>query len=256
MKLFKSSLTGVIVSRDVDASDAFFGGKLGLRKVWERTGGSGLRKLCYEVSEYGFLQIWEKGKEVSYGPTSFWIQAHDIDGMFSTLQKENIDFIENVEDKYYHARAFQMRDPDGNGIFAVCYEKDVLPYTHDVPKGEFLDPEFRTVLFVHDLDSCYHYYTEVLELPCVYSWNECPGDRGYKYQVGSGECYIENLHRIPLTDQHNAVIALQAEDINECWKRISCRTEANIMIPLSDDEDGILRFELKDPNGNRIIVSG
>lgn len=65
MKLFKSSLTGVIVSRDVDASDAFFGGKLGLRKVWERTGGSGLRKLCYEVSEYGFLQIWEKGKEVS-----------------------------------------------------------------------------------------------------------------------------------------------------------------------------------------------
>ena len=42
--------------------------------------------------------------------------------------------------------------------------EDVKPYTADAIKGAYFKDEFRTVLFVEDLDLCYRYYTEVLEL--------------------------------------------------------------------------------------------
>ena len=167
-----------------------------------------------------------------------------------------MELFEPIEDKYFHARSFQMRDPSGNGIFSVCYEKDILPYTKDAVKGEFFDPEFRTVLFVRDLDGCYRYYTEILELPCIYSWDECPGDRGFKYKVDDGKGYIETLHRIPLTDQKNAVILLYAVDIEDCYQKISGKADANVVVPISRDAEGILRFEVEDPDGNRIIIRG
>lgn len=256
MSLFKGGVTGVLSAADIGPLRKFYEEGLGLRRVSERNTASGKREL-YAVSDDGFIELRERDESLPDGPTSFWVQAHDIDGMYGTLAKEGVvELFEPIEDKYFHARSFQMRDPAGNGIFSVCYEKDILPYTGDCPKENFFDPEFRTVLFVHDLDRCYRFYTEVLEMPCIYSWDECPGDRGFKYQVDEGKGYIETLHRIPLTDQKNASVLLHAVDLNECYKRISSKEDANIVVPLSEDAEGILRFELEDPNGNRIIIRG
>ena len=256
MSLFKGGVTGVLSAADTRDLQRFYEEGLGLRKISEKDTELGKRVL-YTVSEDGFIEIRQGEGGLPQGPTSFWMQAHDINGMYETLRKEGIvEMFEPIEDKYFHARSFQVRDPAGNGIFCVCYEKDVLPYTADCPKEEFFDPEFRTVLFVRDLDSCYRFYTQVLEMPCIYSWNECPGDRGFKYQVDEGVGYIETLHRIPLTDQNNAVVLLHAVDLEDCYAKISAKTDANIVVPLSQDAAGNLRFELEDPDGNRIIIRG
>lgn len=256
MSLFKGGVTGVLSASDIGPLQRFYEVGLGLRKVSERDTDSG-KRILYAVSEDGFIEIREGKEDLPQGPTSFWMQAHDIDGMYETLRKEGVvEVFEPIEDKYFHARSFQLRDPAGDGIFCVCYEKDILPYTKDCPKEAFFDPEFRTVLFVRNLDSCYRFYTQVLEMPCIYSWDECPGDRGFKYQVDEGKGYIETLHRIPLTDQKNAAVLLNAVNLKDCYARISAKEDANIVVPPSQDAEGILRFELEDPDGNRIIIRG
>ena len=147
-----------------------------------------------------------------------------------------------------------MRDPAGNATFVVAYEKNVRPYTKDSVKGAFFKDEFRTVLFVDDLDATYDFYTTVLEMPCVYQWNECAGDKGFKYHAAGTEAYIENLHRIPLTKQGFATIKLYAVDFDACYEKLSANPKAHMIRPLYTNELGAREFTLEDPDGNYILI--
>lgn len=252
---FKNELIDVLYVDDLAANIAFYEEKLGLPRVdsWDR--GPGDRGVKVAVAGGGFLELVERQVSPPQGPTSLWMEARDINGLYSSLQKTpGMDIFEAIEDKYFHARSFQIRDPDGNATFVVAYEKNVTPYTVDAIKSEYFKDEFRTVLFVEDLDACYRYYTEVLEMPCVYSWDEGPGDRGFKYKATGSGAYVETLHRIPLTEQGAGTIKLEAQDIDACYAALRVKPNANIIRGLETTSWGTRQFELMDPDSNIVIV--
>ncbi len=255
MGFFKDELIGVLYVDDFEANVSFYEDKLGLRRVKAWDNGPGDRGVKVAVAGGGFLEIVDHKPPAPQGPTSLWMEARDINGLYSALEKTpGVDIFEKIADMYFHARSFQVRDPDGNATFVVAYENDVKPYTVDAVRGEYFKDEFRTVLFVEDLDACYKYYTEVLELPCVYQWDEGPGDRGFKYQTAGTGAYIETLHRIPLTEQGAATIMVEAKDIGACHAALSAKPEANITKQPYDAPWGARCFELTDPDDNVIIV--
>ena len=255
MGLFHQGLTGILPVSDFDAVRAFYEDRLGLVKTQEWADLEGNRRARYSVTGGGSIELHERDKTLPQGPTSLWMEAADINGLYSALQKiGGMDLFDPIEDKYFHARSFQMRDPAGNATFVVAYEQNVRPYTKDSVKGAFFKDEFRTVLFVDDLDATYDFYTNVLEMPCVYQWNECEGDKGFKYQVAGGEAYIENLHRIPLTNQGFATIRLYAVDFDACYAKLSANPKAQMVRPLYRNELGQREFALKDPDGNYILI--
>lgn len=255
MGFFKDELIGVLYVDDFEANVSFYEDKLGLQRVDQWKDDSGRRVVKVAVTGGGFLEIVDHRPPAPQGPTSLWMEARDINGLYAALQKiPGMDLFEAIEDKYFHARSFQMRDPDGNATFVVAYEKDVRPYTRDAARGAFFKDEFRTVLFVEDLDRCYRYYTQVLELPCVYQWDEGPGDRGFKYKAAGSGAYIETLHRIPLTEQGAGTIKIEARDIDGCYAALRKKPEANITGALTVTERGVRQFELTDPDDNVIIV--
>ena len=172
MGLFHQGLTGILPVSNFDEVRAFYEDRLGLVKTQEWTDREGNRRARYSVTGGGFIELHENDRTLPQGPTSFWMEAADINGLYSALQKiGGMDLFDPIEDKYFHARSFQMRDPAGNATFIVAYEKNVRPYTKDSVKGAFFKDEFRTVLFVDDLDATYDFYTTVLEMPCVYARN-------------------------------------------------------------------------------------
>ena len=255
MGLFHQGLTGILPVSNFDEVRAFYEDRLGLVKTQEWTDREGNRRARYSVTGGGFIELHENDRTLPQGPTSFWMEAADINGLYSTLQKiGGMDLFDPIEDKYFHARSFQMRDPAGNATFVVAYEKNVRPYTKDSVKGAFFKDEFRTVLFVDDLDATYDFYTTVLEMPCVYQWNECAGDKGFKYHAAGTEAYIENLHRIPLTKQGFATIKLYAVDFDACYEKLSANPKAHMIRPLYTNELGAREFVLEDPDGNYILI--
>jgi catechol 2,3-dioxygenase-like lactoylglutathione lyase family enzyme len=255
MGFFKDELIGVLYVDDFDACVSFYEDKLGLKRVsdWDR--GPEDRGVKVAVAGGGFLEIVDKRVPPPQGPTSLWMEAKDINGLYSSLQKTpGSNIFEPIEDKYFHARSFQIKDPDGNGTFIVAYEKNVKPYSKDAVKGDYFKDEFRTVLFVEDLDACYRFYTEVLETPCVYKWDEGPGDRGFKYQTAGTGAYIETLHRIPLTEQGSGTVKVEAKDVDACYAAISAKPGVRIVTPVADTGYGTRQFSMLDPNNNIIII--
>ena len=132
MGLFHQGLTGILPVSNFDEVRAFYEDRLGLVKTQEWTDREGNRRARYSVTGGGFIELHENDRTLPQGPTSFWMEAADINGLYSTLQKiGGMDLFDPIEDKYFHARSFQMRDPAGNATFVVAYEKNVRPYTKD-----------------------------------------------------------------------------------------------------------------------------
>lgn len=255
MGFFKDELIGVLYVDDLNACARFYERALALPRVREWDRGPGDRGVKVAVAGGGYLEIVDRKVPPPQGPTSLWMEARDINGLYESLKKTpGSNIFEPIEDKYFHARSFQVKDPDGNATFIVAYEKNVKPYTKDAVPGEYFKDEFRTVLFVEDLDACYRFYTEVLETPCVYQWDVGPGDRGFKYQTAGTGAYIETLHRIPLTLQGSGTIKIEARDIDACYDAILKKPGVRLNLPLADTGFGERRFSLFDPNDNEVII--
>lgn len=255
MGFFKNELVGVLYVDDLDACVRFYEHVLTLPRVCDWDRGPDDRGIKVAVVGGGYLEIVERKVPPPQGPTSLWMEARDINGLYSRLQKTpGSNIFETIEDKYYHARSFQIKDPDGNATFIVAYEKNVKPYTKDAVQGEYFKDEFRTVLFVEDLDACYRFYTEILETPCVYEWDEGPGDRGFKYQTAGTGAYIETLHRIPLTEQGSGTIKIEAKDVDACYTAISKKAGVRFGLTLANTGYGERSFSLFDPNNNEVII--
>lgn len=255
MSFFKDQLIGVLYVDDFDACVNFYENKLGLKRVSEWNRGPENRGVKVAVVGGGYLEIVDKKVPLPQGPTSLWMEAKDINGVYSSLEKTpGTNIFETIEDKYYHARSFQLKDPDGNGIFVVAYDEDVKPYTCDAEKGDYFKDEFRTVFFVEDLDACYRFYTETLELPSVYQWDEGPGDRGFKYRTAGTGAYIETLHRIPLTKQGSGTAKIEAKDVDACYEAICAKPGIRFVSQLADTSWGTRQFSILDPNDNEIII--
>jgi catechol 2,3-dioxygenase-like lactoylglutathione lyase family enzyme len=255
MMFFKNELAGVLFAKNYSGLLHFYEELLGLRRVNSWEAGEGMpRGVKLAVAGGGFLVILDKPADL--GPTSFWMEARDINGLYAVLRRTpGTDIFEDIADMYFHARSFQVRDPDGNASFIVAYEKDVKPYTADAEKGKYFKDEFRAVLFVEDLNACYKFYTEVLEIPCVYSWNEGPGDRGFKYKAAGSGAYIETLHRVPLSPQRTGAIAIEAGDLELCHRSLREKTTVGEIGELKEHSGfGVRYFDLKDPNKNIVYV--
>ncbi len=252
--MFKNELRSVMYVDDLESTEKYYTEVLGLKKVHSWNNSDNDKGCIIEVTGGGFLELIVGTSPIEQGATSLWMEAKDIDGMFWALKKDpRSNIFEDVEDKYYHARVFRIVDPDGNATFVCQYEKDVKPYTVDAVPGDFLAKEFRSVLFVEDLDACYRFYTEVLEMPCVYSWDEGPGDRGFKYKAAGSDAYIENLHRYPLVPQGATTIMVEAEDVDLAYARITAKG-VKLISDISDKPYGVRSFEIMDPDENGVII--
>lgn len=204
----------------------------------------------------GYIQLRTDETDIPQGPGSLWIQARDVDKVFDEVSahpKANI--FEAVEDKYYHARVYRAIDPAGNAMAVVEYEKDLKTWQGVVRKGEYFNQEFRSVMFVDDLDACHRFYTETMGLKCVYSWDEGPGDRGFKYELAEGsKAYLEILHRIPLMPQGKVTIELGATDAAALFTALQGKEDVVVMDALSKDSQGKDFFRLRDPDGNALVI--
>lgn len=253
MKLFNGEIRSLLYVKDYQAMTHYYGEVLGLKRVCEWTDGK-FHSCQFAIAENGRIELTDCPAPIPQGPTSLWVEASSVDDVYTTLQntpESNID--EPLSDRYYHARVFTVVDPEGNSTAIVNYEKDVQPGTGEIPKEEFFKNEFRAVSFVEDLNACLRFYTEVLELECVYSWYEGPGDHGFKYQV-DGHNFVETLHRIPLVPQGATTIMLEAENLDFAYQRITSKENIKLIEDLHDTPQGIRAFEIMDPNGNGVII--
>ena len=206
----------------------------------------------------GYIQLRTDETDIPQGPGSLWIQARDVDKVFAEVsQHPKANIFEAVEDKYYHARVYRAIDPAGNAMAVVEYEKDLGSWQGNVSKGEYFNKEFRSVMFVDDLDLCHQFYTQTLGLKCVYAWDEGPGDRGYKYELDEeSDAYLEILHRIPLMPQGKVTIELGAKDAAACYMAIKDKPGIVVLDALSTDSQGKEFFRLRDPDGNALLIRG
>ena len=204
----------------------------------------------------GYIQLRTDAPDLSQGPGSLWIQALDVDRVFAEVSahpKANI--FEPVEDKYYHARVYRAIDPAGNAMAVVQYEKDLGSWSGEICKGSYFDKEFRSVMFVDDLAVCHRFYTETMGMKCVYSWDEGPGDSGFKYQLHpDSDAYLEILHRIPLMPQGKVTIELGTHDVAACYAALKEKNEVKLLDTLQSDHNGKAFFRMLDPDGNALII--
>ncbi|MDP4108606.1 MAG: VOC family protein [Bacillota bacterium] len=254
MSDYKGELVSLLYTDNFESTVSFYEDILGLEKaeVWSKGGEKATK---FKVAGGGRIQVTCGGTELPKGPISLWLHGKDINGVYESIKKEKgVKFLEPIEDKYYHARAFQMIDPSGNGVSVVAYENEVKPYTKDAKKADYFGTEYRSVFFVDDFDACFEFYTKVLGVECVYSWNESPEDRGCKYDITGEGAFLETLHRKPLLPQDAGSIMIRAKDVDATYKRISGIKGAKIISDIEDTERGTRQFSLNDPDGNVIIV--
>lgn len=255
MSLYKDELRSVLYVDDLAATADYYTDVMGLEMVYAWDNGPEDCGCKFKVVGGGYIELIHRKPIIEQGATSLWMEAKDINGMFSAISKNpKANIFEAVADKYYHARVFRVVDPDGNATFVCAYEKDVKPYTKDARRGDFFKDEFRSVLFVEDLDACYRFYTETLEMPCVYSWDEGPGDRGYKYKAAGTDAYIETLHRKPLVPQGATTVMVEAVDVDACYARIMAKDGIRLVEDLADKPYGIRAFQILDPDDNGVII--
>ena len=100
MGLFHQGLTGILPVSNFDEVRAFYEDRLGLVKTQEWTDREGNRRARYSVTGGGFIELHENDRTLPQGPTSFWMEAADINGLYSALQKiGGMDLFDPIEDK-------------------------------------------------------------------------------------------------------------------------------------------------------------
>ena len=252
---YKNELRAVMYVDDLEATAAYYADVMGLEKVHEWNNGPEDKGCVFKVVGGGHIELIVGKPLIPQGATSLWMEAKDIDGVYSTIEKTPDNGIyEAVTDKYYHARVFRVVDPDGNATFVCAYEPDLVPYTKDAQRGNFFKDEFRCVLFVEDLEACFKFYTEVLEMPCTYSWNEGPNDSGYKVKAAGTGAYIENLHRYPLVPQGATTVMVEAEDVDAAYAAIMAKDGIRMVEDIQDKPYGVRSFQILDPDDNGVII--
>ena len=128
MKLYKDELRSVMYVDDLDATADYYSSVMGLEKVYEWDNGPEDRGCKFKVVGGGYIELLCRKPIIEQGATSLWMEAKDIDGMFSTISKNpKAGIFEAVADKYYHARVFRVVDPDGNTkTFEIQSEKKTV----------------------------------------------------------------------------------------------------------------------------------
>lgn len=248
---FNGTIKSVFFVKELEATAAYYTDVYGLPILKEHPGFCEIGML-----KNGAIQLRRETPDLAQGPGSLWIEARDVDKVFEDVQRHpRANIFEPVEDKYYHARVFRVIDPSGNAMAVVTYEKDLGTWTGEVRRGAYFKDEFRSVMFVDDLDACYRFYTEKLGMKCVYSWDEGPGDRGFKYQIAEGsDAYLETLHRIPLMPQGKVTIEFETPDLEACYAELSADKEVKVLNGITTDADGSRYFRFLDPDGNAVVL--
>jgi len=249
---YTGKMKSVLYVKDLAAVESFYSDVYGLPVVERFAGGCDIAML-----RDGGIQLRTDAPDIPQGPSSLWIEAKNIDEVYAQVSKN--DFFgefEAPEDKYYHARVFRVLDPAGNAMAVVEYEKDLGTYTGEVTKENFgfYRDETRSVTFVDDLQAAYDFYTGKLGMVCVYSWDEGPGDRGFKYMLREGSnAYLETLHRLPLMPQGHVTFEFELEDTEESFAALKADPDITFLDDLSEDEHGRKWFRIFDTDGNAVV---
>ena len=251
MGFFTGTIKSVFYVKNPDAVEDYYADVYGLSVVNRFPEGCDIRMLGN-----GYIQLRTDTPDIPQGPGSLWIEALDVDRVFAEVSRHpKANIFEPVEDKYYHARVYRAIDPAGNAMAVVEYEKDLGSWQKPVHKGCYFNKEFRSVMFVDDLDACHRFYTQTLGMKCVYSWDEGPGDRGFKYQIHpDSDAYLEILHRIPLMPQGKVTIELEAQDAAACYEALREQPCVTFLDPIRLDQQGKAYFRLQDPDGNAVLI--
>ncbi len=249
---YTGKMKSVFYVKDTEPLERFYEDVYGLPVVKRNPDGCDIAML-----EYGGIRLSTSDPGIPQGASSLWIEGRNIDRVYEEVSKnKSFGEFEAPEDKYYHARVFRVLDPVGNAMAVVEYEKDLGTYDGPVIRDNFgyYRKETRSVSFVDDLDAAYKFYTEKLHLKCVYSWDEGPGDRGFKYQLTEDStAYLETLHRLPLMPQGHTTFEFEVEDIVDCFSELSSDPEVRILDDLTDGHDGKKWFRFFDTDENAVI---
>lgn len=253
MDFFTGTIKSVFYVKNLPAVADYYGDVYGLPVVNTFPEGCDIQMLGN-----GYIQLRTDTTDIPQGPGSLWIEALDVDRVFAEVsQHPKANIFESVEDKYYHARVYRAIDPAGNAMAVVEYEKDLGIWQGPISKGSYFNKEFRSVMFVDDLDACHQFYTQTLGMKCVYSWDEGPGDRGFKYQLRpDSDAYLEILHRIPLMPQGKVTIELGAKDAAACFAELKDKPGITMLDELQTDSQGKAFFRMQDPDGNALLIRG
>lgn len=117
---------------------------------------------------------------------------------------------------------------------------------------DYFNTEVRTVLHVRDLDRSLAFYQGALELPAVYAWDEGERDRGCKLKAAGG--MIELLNREPELEQGPTTIMLEADNVDDCYRRLMQKDGVAVFEHLADRPYGIRMFQLIDPDQNVVVI--
>ena len=124
--------------------------------------------------------------------------------------------------------------------------------------------QFRVVLKARRFDRTSRFYTEVLGLPRLRSW-EGDGGRGALYQAGPGVVEVhgrtrdgernerENTFDYQGPDQ-KMILTLQVASAERAYERLLL-ADRNIPGGLVTRPDGSMAFETHDPDGIKIVLS-
>ena len=251
MEYYTGTIKSVFYIKNLPAVADYYADVYGLSVVNSFADGCDIRMVGK-----GYIQLRTDTTNIPQGPGSLWIQARDVNRVFAQVSSHpKANIFEPVEDKYYHARVYRAIDPAGNAMAVVEYEQDLGSWQGVVEKGSYFNKEFRSVMFVDDLDACHRFYTRTLGLKCVYSWDEGPGDRGFKYQLHlQSDAYLEILHRIPLMPQGKVTIELGISDAAACFAEFKAKDGVVLLDELRTDPNGKQYFRMLDPDGNALIL--
>ena len=251
MAYFTGTIKSVFYIQNVTAVADYYADVYGLNVVDTFAEGCDIQMLGN-----GYIQLRTDKTDIPQGPGSLWIQARDVDRVYAEVSahpKANIHDV--LEDKYYHARVYRALDPAGNAMAVVQYEEDLGTWEGEVSKGNYFNKEFRSVMFVDDLAACHRFYTETMGMKCVYSWDEGPGDSGFKYQLHpDSDAYLEILHRIPLMPQGKVTIELGVSDAAACFAELKGKDGVVVLDEFQTDAAGKQFFRILDPDGNALVL--
>ena len=124
--------------------------------------------------------------------------------------------------------------------------------------------QFRVALKARRFDRTCHFYTEVLGLPRLRSW-EGEGGRGALFQAGPGVVEVHGRTRdSEKTDRNEAydhqgpaqkmIITLQVSSAEAAYQRLLL-ADRNVPGGLKTLPDGTLAYETHDPDGIKVLLT-
>ena len=185
------------------------------------------------------------------GPAGMRLEALNIDLCYANLKDEpRLTVIEPLAKREWGEYSFCIKDPVGNWV-EIFQSEETYPERekYDCAGGYFTD-HFTAIIYADDPEKVMRFYRDTMKMPVVLSWDRGNADRGYRLASAGG--FTDIRQKTDRTPKGPAVTTIEASDINECFRFVSGREDAEIVLDLLDTWYGDRIFQVCDPENNLI----